>query len=433
MLESRIRSRTARVATVGLGYVGLPLALLCSSKGYPVLGVDKDEEKVAALRRGASYITGISDEDIQTCLEQHHFAVSSDLSECGWCDVVLVSVQTPLAEGGPDYGPLLAAAEAIGESANSEQLVIVESTVGPGTIQKRVLPRLLGRNRTVGEELLLGYSPERVDPGNEQYHVEDVARLVSGVTPRCREMTGFFYDSLGVPTVAVSSPTVAEMAKLLENTYRDVNIAFINEMARICSANHIDIWEVVSAASTKPYGFSAFYPGPGVGGHCIPVDSVYYAAWAGQTGHPALLAEMARAINRSMPGYALNTIEGALSRRGKTLSGSEILLLGVTYKPDVDDVRESPAVRLTELLIARGASVAFHDPYIDTVCAGGAPLQGVDLEDDVLGRADCVILAVEHSQFDPAHLAKSCPLLVDLTGGASGSAVQRSNVVRLFG
>ncbi|MFO8061158.1 MAG: nucleotide sugar dehydrogenase [Bacillota bacterium] len=434
MIESKIRLGTARVATVGLGYVGLPLALLCSRAGYSVLGVDRDREKVAAIDSGKSYVTGVTDAELQSCLSEQRLTVSPDITLCGECDVVLISVQTPLsADGGPDYGPLLSAVQSVSENMRGPQLVIVESTVGPGTMEREVRPLLTRENRKVGVDFLLGYSPERLDPGNEQFDLGNTTRLVSGVTGRCREATQQFYQYLGIPTVVVSCPAVAEMAKLLENAYRDVNVAFINEMARICAANRIDIWEVTSAAATKPYGFSAFHPGPGVGGHCIPVDSVYYLEWARQTGHLAPLAEMARAVNRSMPGYTLNLIEESLAREGKNLSGSEVLCLGVTYKRDVDDVRESPSLKLMELLLARGARVAFCDPFFNRVLVGNVLLQGVNLEDRVLSEADCVVLAVDHSQFDPAHLAARCSLLVDLTGVTFRAGVHSDSVVRLFG
>ncbi len=417
MLQHKLTSRTARIGVVGLGYVGLPLALLCNRRGYAVTGIEKNEEKVEQLRRGESYVVNIADSDVRTFMKKPGNTVTSNLGACRECDVVLVCTPTPLTDRGqPDYSHLFGVLEGMSERMRRHQLIVIESTVGPGTTELEILPRLEEGRSPVGEGFFLAYSPERVDAGDAQLSLEHVPKLVSGVTDECCRLARIFYGGLGISTVDTSAPIIAEMAKLLENTYRDVNIALINETARICGANGIDIWEVISAASTKGHGFQPFYPGAGVGGHCIPVDSVYYSTWARSTGHAASLADLSRQINASMPEYAADRIEQVLHRKGIDPRRARILFLGVTYKKDVNDARQSPAASVIRILRRRGTRVDFHDPFVHRLTLLGQTVERVPVDGIARSDYDCVVLAVAHSCYELGQIVRLGTLMVDFTG-----------------
>ncbi len=411
----------SRVGVIGLGYVGLPLSVLAARRGYRVLGIEQNRAKIDSLNRGESYVSGVTGRDLQVLSEKGMLAATESYEELDTCDVIVVCVPTPLnAEGLPDYQCLKAAAQEIAARLRKGQLVIVESTVAPGTTASLFLPLLEARAMLAGYDFFLAYSPERIDPGNREYGLENIPKLVAGFTPTCRRAARSFYKSIGLATVPVRTMETAEMAKLLENTFRDINIALVNEMARICRHNGIDIWEVVEAAATKPFGFQAFYPGPGVGGHCVPVDSIYYTSWARGSGRPAELAEKARLVNAAMPLYAVDVIREALAAEGRHLSGSRILVLGVTYKKDIEDTRESSALKIIELLQEKGSIVSFYDPMTEQVNLNGKTLDSVALSRSTFSAQDCVVLAVHHSAFDLAWIYTNSPLIVDLANAFNG-------------
>lgn len=417
MLSEKIRTNDAKIGVIGLGYVGLPLALLAAEKGYTVLGVDSDSRKVASLTAGHSYISCITDIELQAGL-QNNLKIEQDYRALAACDLIVICVPTPLSnENTPDISNLVSAATGIAAILRREQLVIIESTVAPGTTDATVLPLLEAGGLKAGRDFSLAYSPERIDPGNKQFALANTPKLVAGLTPSCRSYAQSFYETLGLAAVPVRTLAVAETAKLLENTYRDINIAFINEMALVCRSSGIDIWEVIDAASTKPFGFQPFYPGPGVGGHCIPVDSVYYAHWARANGRPARLAEHARRVNARMPHYLSQWIDDVLQEQGKTTAGSSVLVLGITYKKDISDTRESPVIELMKHLMQAGANVQFHDPAVQELRIGSAELQCVTLDQETIANQDCVVLAVAHSAYHLSWLQEHSPLILDLVNG----------------
>ncbi|WP_366924157.1 nucleotide sugar dehydrogenase [Metallumcola ferriviriculae] len=432
MLKNKVFDYSAQIGVIGLGYVGLPLAHACVKSGYSVMGIDTDLQKVAKLNKGQSYIADLCDADVASLFGGGKFSVSSHYGTLKSCDIIFICVPTPLnKEGQPDYNLLFKAVESTAEILSPSQLIVVESTVAPQTTEKNILPRLSKKGLLVGEDFFLAYSPERIDPGNSAYNLANTPKLVAGVTENCTKLTQNIYEQLGMFVVTVSSPAVAEMAKILENTYRDVNIALVNEMAQICSENGIDIWEVVSAAATKPYGYQAFYPGPGVGGHCIPVDSVYYTDWAQNGKIGASLVRHARDINAAMSKYVVDSLSTVLLNNGRQLSGSKVLVLGVTYKRDINDQRESPAVKLIELLSRRGALVSYHDPYVEEIKVNGRALHCSRFDKRLLNEQDCVVMAVAHKWYDLRNLSSSCALIFDLTNVTVGLGY-RKNIVSLF-
>jgi len=409
---------SAKIGVVGLGYVGLPLAILAGIKGYDVLGIDLDKKKVASLLSGSSYVSDVSDQDLQALLCTGNIRIQSEYSELLSCDVIVICVPTPLtAENKPDYSSLIGAVKGITAVLRQGQLVILESTVAPGVTESTVLPLLEAGGQIGGKDFFLAYSPERIDPGNKSCGLQNTAKLVAGLTDRCLFLAQQMYQALGIEVISVRTLAIAEMAKLLENTYRDINIAFINELAQVCHACEINIWEVIDAAATKPFGFQMFYPGPGVGGHCIPVDSVYYSCWARANGVPAKLAEHARLVNDAMPKYLAGRISEILQSKGKSLAGSNILVLGVTYKQNIADLRESPSIELISELRRRGCNVSFYDPYVSEISLSSARLERVYLDEQTVVRQDCVVLAVAHSTYNLAWLYDFSPLIFDLTNG----------------
>ncbi len=418
MVDRLIEDRTAHVAVVGLGYVGLPLALRCAAHGFSVTGTDHDGGRIAQLKEGRSPITSVCDEEIQAVQERGGFRFTSCPDAACAADILVLCLPTPLdGAGAPDPSGLLAAVDRLGGcSGSSRQLIILESTVRPQFTSCVVRPRLEADGRRVGEDLLLGYSPERADPAMRVDTLFRHPRLTSGITAVCSRLTAKFYQQLKIDVIQVSSPDVAEAAKILENTYRDVNIALVNEMAMVLAGAGIDVREVISAAATKSYGFAPFFPGHGVGGHCIPVDSVYYSHWARDGGIAAELAEMARKVNRDMPAYAERRIASLLRCRLPDVSVPDLLFMGITYKADVDDVRGSPTLDLMERLADSGFSVSFHDPYIEHASIGGVERSRVPLSPRTLREFDCIVLAVPHSVYEPGWINDNSGFIIDLTG-----------------
>ncbi len=424
----RVERRTARVGVVGLGYVGLPLTLLLSEEGIRVTGFDVDADKVRTINAGGSYIHRIEPEHIQAA-QAVGFTATSDFAKVVTLDAVLICVPTPLyRDHTPDMRAVVQTMEALAPHVREGQLIVLESTTYPGTTEEIVVATLERAGakvlRGAGERLdgvMVAFSPEREDPGNTTTPRREIPKVVGGVDERASTAACALYGSIFTQTVAMSTPAAAEMTKLLENIYRSVNIALVNEMKQLCLEMGIDIWEVIAAASTKPFGFQAFQPGPGVGGHCIPVDPFYLTWKAKQHGFRTKFIELAGEVNESMPGYVVETTARALERAGGALAGAEVLVLGVAYKKDVDDLRESPALEIIRLLREGGAKVAYNDPFFPKVGSGrryDLRMESTELED--LGRFDCVVIATDHSTYDYAGIVAEAKLVIDTRNATRG-------------
>ena len=425
----------ASVGVVGLGYVGLPLAAAFAGKGLRVVGVDLDADKVERLSSGESYIDRVASETLKELIEKKLFEATTDHARLAETDAIAICVPTPLDEArAPDLTPVTDTARRVGRALKSGQLVVLESTTYPGTTEEVLRPILEEESGLSAErDFLLAYSPEREDPGNPRYELSNVPKVVGGLTPDATDAAAALYSMAAASVVRVSSPRAAEATKMLENTYRAVNIALVNELKGLFERMGVDIWEVIDAAKTKPFGFQAFTPGPGMGGHCIPVDPFYLSWRARQLGEEARFIELAGRVNVEMPRRVVDRIAQALEARGGRLSGAKVLLLGAAYKPDVDDDRESPFYAITELLQERGAEVSYHDPHIPRLHPGrrhGLTLESVPLTPETLGRADCVVIVTDHSAFDADFIVRHASLVVD-TRNATGSVIQgREKIVK---
>ena len=424
-----IAAKEARVAVIGLGYVGLPLALATAEAGFQTLGVDVDERRVAELAQGISPITDVSDEELKRFLDDGHFEPTSDLTRLAGADVFVICVPTPLKHQLPDMSYIEGAATAIAQHMRRGSLVILESTTYPGTTDEFLRAMLESGGLRSGEDFHLGFSPERIDPGNQRFQLRNVPKIVGGIDEASTELMETFYSSFIDTVVRVSSPTVAETAKLLENTFRHINIALVNEMAILCHDLGVDIWEVIDAAATKPFGFTPFYPGPGWGGHCIPVDPAYLSWRVRQMGATAHFVELAREINDRMPAYVVQRINDCLNDQGNSLRSSRVLILGVAYKPDISDIRESPALTILERLDKAGADVAFHDPFVEEIELKSGPLKRTDLSAAALREADIVVAVTAHSDYDWHDIADRSRLVLDTRNALKD--YEGSNVVRL--
>ncbi|MHC5035012.1 MAG: nucleotide sugar dehydrogenase [Planctomycetota bacterium] len=416
-LIAKIRSGDVTTAVVGMGYVGLPLALLCARKLSRVVGIDVDPERVAAIEQGKSYIDDCSDDDVAAVLDAGTFSVTTDYAALEECDVVIICVPTPLRKtGDPDVSFIVQSVDAISRHMGHSKLIILESTSYPGTTDELVRPQLERNGLKVGRDFWLAFSPERVDPGPAygEYNVENVPKVVGGITPDCTRLAAEFYGRIVDEVVRVPNSRVAEMVKLLENTYRIVNIAMVNELAQMCHELGVDVWEVVDAAKTKPYGFEAFYPGPGLGGHCIPVDPFYLAWKARLHGFEPRFIDLAGRINAEMPRYVVQLIMDLLNAEGKPLRGAKVHILGVAYKPDVSDTRESPALIIIESLLNKGAHVSYTDGHVPRIILNdGTQLQSVELEKAGLPESDCVVIVTDHSDFPWQWIVENSPLILD--------------------
>ncbi|GBC99464.1 UDP-N-acetyl-D-glucosamine 6-dehydrogenase [bacterium HR17] len=404
-----------RIGVIGLGYVGLPLALAFAESGAAVTGVDMDLQRVQTLRQGRSYIVDVTDEQVQRVADR--FFPTTAYADLRDCDAVIICVPTPLAKtGDPDISYILAAAEGLSPHLRPGMLVVLESTTYPGTTEEVLKPILERSGLKAGQDFHLAYSPERIDPGNKRWTLRIVPKLVGGLTPACTQRAVRLYSRIVDRVIPVSSPKVAETAKLLENTFRAVNIALVNEFAILCRRMGLSVWEVIDAASTKPFGFMRFDPGPGIGGHCIPIDPLYLAWKAREFNHEPRFIRVADAINKQMPEYVVSLIADALNEHRKPLKGSRVLLLGIAYKPGVNDYRESPALALAELLRAKGSIVDYHDPLVPTVNYGDWRAESVRLTEDELRRTDCVVIVTPHDIYDWAWIVAHAPLVVDTRG-----------------
>ena len=432
-LLGRIRTGEARVGIIGLGYVGLPLAQAFTFRGIAVLGFDVNAAKVEQLGRGTSYIGHIGDEAVRAM--RPHFEATSDFERLGEPDAIIICVPTPLSTTrDPDLTYVLNSARAIAAQLRPGQLVVLESTTYPGTTRQEVLPILQAGGLRPGVDFFLAFSPEREDPGNPRYSAPTIPKVVGGLDPASLQLACELYTRVVVQVVPVSSPETAEACKILENTYRAVNIALVNELKMLCDRMGIDIWEVIEAARTKPFGFQAFYPGPGLGGHCIPIDPFYLAWVARKYGMTTRFIELAGQINTSMPGYVLDRVADALNERCKPIKGSQVLLLGMAYKKDVDDPRESPGFELMDLLLRKGAVVRYNDPHI----AALPPMRryphlrmtSLDLSAEVLAAQDCVLIVTDHSAYDWNWIAAHAPLIVDTRNAMRAVPPPRDHIIR---
>ena len=428
-LLERIRTTEARIGIIGLGYVGLPLAVEFAKAGFDVTGFDVDESKNTAINAGTSYIPDVPAAELAEVVHAGRLRATSDMSKLGDMDVVDICVPTPLRKTkDPDLSYVVKAVEAAAKVLKRGQLVILESTTYPGTTDEVVQPMLEAGGLKAGEDFLLAFSPERVDPGNAQYTTKQIPKVVGGHGAASTEVAAALYGRVVSSVVPVSSTRVAEMVKLLENTFRAVNIGLVNEIALMSRKMDIDVWEVIDAAKTKPFGFMPFYPGPGLGGHCIPVDPFYLSWKARQSGFECRFIELAGQVNGSMPEHVVQRVADALNSVKKPVNGSRIHLFGIAYKRDVNDVRESPALDVLELLARRGASVSYTDPWVPTIDEGALRLTSVDFDHALANGFDCVVITTDHAAFDYARLAQ-LPLVVD-TRNALKDRVG-TNIVRL--
>ena len=431
-LLSKIDDKSACIAVVGLGYVGLPLALEFAAAGFRVIGYDVSERVVKKLTAGESHIQDVSSEELAKHLKSGKFTATSDETKLCEADAVSIAVPTPLAKTrDPDMSYVLAVAEAISRTAHAGLLVVLESTTYPGTTRDLLQPKLEDAGFTVGEDVFLAFSPERVDPGNPKWNTKNTPKVVGGVTPACTEVASALYASCLDTIVPVSSPETAELVKLLENTFRAVNIGMVNELAIVCDKLGVDVWEVIDAAATKPFGFMKFTPGPGIGGHCIPLDP-HYLAWKMRTlNYKTRFIDLASEINSQMPAIVVEKVGRALNDAKKSVNGSRILVLGVAYKRDIDDMRESPALDVIRLLEEQGAEVSYHDPYVESFREDGHVRTSVPLTDAGLAESDAVVIVTDHKSVDYRRVVRNASIVVDTRNVTAGLEASKARVVSL--
>ncbi len=440
-LTELIVDKSACIGVIGLGYVGLPLIVEFCLNGYRGIGFEVDTKKVEQITAGHSYIVDVTSENVQQCVNNGKLTATTDFSELANCDVIIICVPTPLRKTkDPDMSYIIAAGEEIQKYMRRGQLMILESTTYPGTTDEVLQPMFEEKGFQLDEDFLLAFSPERVDPGNPQYQTHNIPKVVGGVSDDSTEVAALLYRQIVNEVHPVSSARVAEACKLWENTFRAINIGMANEMARLCNTLGIDTWEVVRAAATKPFGFMAFYPGPGIGGHCIPLDPHYLSWKARQHGFDSQFISLAEQVNSGMPAYVVKLVSTALNDVKKAVNGSKVLILGVAYKKDIDDMRESPALSIIDLLRARGADLVYHDPFVPEVTFDHAytigeaePLYNSELTDDLMRNSDCVIICTEHTDIDYRRVCELAPLIVDTRNALSAELRNGSNakIVRL--
>jgi UDP-N-acetyl-D-glucosamine dehydrogenase len=430
-LLKKIESRTAHVGIVGLGYVGLPLAVEFAAAGFTVTGIDIDAKKTEALNRGESYIQDIPTSVLAPLVQAGKLKATTDFGAAAALDTINICVPTPLRKTkDPDMSYIVNACQEITKYFHPGVLVILESTTYPGTTNELMLPMFERPDLNVGEDFFLCFSPERVDPGNLNFQTRNIPKVVGGITPACTRIGAAFYQQALETVIPVGSTRVAEMVKLLENTFRMINIGLVNEMAMLCDRMGIDVWEVIDAAATKPFGFMPFYPGPGLGGHCIPIDPFYLSWKTKQAGIEARFIELAGYVNGNMPHFVIDKIQNALNDQAKPLKGSRIHLLGVAYKRGIDDVRESPALDIIHLLGKRGASVTYSDPFVPLLHADGVVPEMTAMDADRgAAEADCVVVVTDHKNFDYARIVERSKLIVDTRNALKGNPSEK--IVRL--
>ncbi len=413
-LIEKIKSKKIKCAVIGLGYVGLPLAVELANAGLKVIGIDLDEKKVNSIRRKKSYIGDVSDEDLAAVVKKGSLQATTDYSVLKYVDTVNICVPTPLRKTkDPDISYIVGACGHIAKYLHKQQLIILESTTYPGTTNEMMLPVFEEKGLKVGKDFYLAFSPERVDPSNPMFNTRNIPKVVGGVTHNCTKTAAALYSLIMNNVVPVSSARVAETVKLLENTFRSVNIGLVNEIAMMCSKMDIDVWEVIDAAATKPFGFMPFYPGPGLGGHCIPIDPLYLSWKARFYGFEARFIELASQVNSSMPEHVVKLVADALNTKKKSINSAKILVLGVAYKKNVSDLRESPALEIIELLTRNKAKVSYHDPYIPKFKHANHKLESIKLTKKSIAAYDCVVVITDHSDFDCRFIAENAKLIVD--------------------
>ena len=428
-LSEKISNKTARVGIIGLGYVGLPLAVEFAKAGFSVTGIDLIQPKVDRINAGDSYIQDVNPADVASLVAAGKLRATTDFSVVAELDTINICVPTPLRKTkDPDMSFIVAACQEIAKFVHPGLLAILESTTYPGTTDELVLPMLSSSGMKVGEDFFLCFSPERVDPGNPKFQTRNIPKVVGGVTAACTELGALFYAQALEHVVPVSSTQVAEMVKLLENTFRMINIGLVNELAMMCERMSINIWEVIDAAATKPFGFMPFYPGPGLGGHCIPIDPFYLSWKSKQAGIEARFIELAGYINGQMPHFVVEKVQNALNDRGKAVKGSHVHILGVAYKRDIDDVRESPALDIIHLLQRRGAKVTFSDPHVSSIHIEDGVLTATDAMEEI-AQADATVIVTDHAQVDYQPIVERAALIVDTRNALRGYS--SANVIRL--
>ena len=432
VLREKLQTRAARVSVIGLGYVGLSLAVELAKAGLTVRGIDLDLERVTLMNRGESYLVDVPTEALAPLVADGRLTASTGFEEAANADALIICVPTPLRKSKePDISYILSAVESLLPHLRPGQLMVLESTTYPGTTEEVVQPRLEANGLVIGRDFFLAFSPERVDPGNKRFTTANIPKVVGGVTPACTRLAAALYQRVTSKVFEVSSPRVAETAKLLENTFRSVNIALANELAFACRKIGVDPWEVIDAAATKPFGFMPFYPGPGIGGHCIPVDPLYLSWKVRLTGYEAQFIALADQVNRAMPEHVVSLVGDALNDRGRALRGSSVLVMGVTYKADVNDIRESPSLEIIEMLERKGAHVSYADPFTPQLAVNGLKLSAVEPTPETVAAADCVLILTNHSSFDGAAIAASARLVVDTRNALKAHRQDRSSIVTL--
>jgi UDP-N-acetyl-D-glucosamine dehydrogenase len=435
VLKEKIINKTAIISVVGLGYVGLPLAVEKGKVGFKVLGVDQNRSRVDQINRGENYVGDVNDAELYNLVKNEKLSASDQFDCLNEADVVVICVPTPLTlNRDPDISYILSVANEIAPRLHRGQLVTLESTTYPGTTEEVILPLLQQNGLKVGEDFFLAFSPERVDPGNQRYTTKNTSKVVGGVTPACLDVALTFYSQTIQNVVPVSSPAIAELTKVFENTYRAVNIALVNEFMFMCDRMGLDVWEVIDAAATKPFGIQTFYPGPGVGGHCIPIDPFYLTWKARQYDFHTRFIELAGEINIEASYHVVRKLGRVLNESGRCLKDSRIFVLGVTYKKDIDDIRESPALKVIDLLLKEGAQISYHDPYVPEL-KPHAPftwqLKGAPLTEQGLKAADCVLILTDHSSIDYDWLVKQVRVVVDARNATKSVKKYREKIVKI--
>jgi UDP-N-acetyl-D-glucosamine dehydrogenase len=429
-LLDRLKRKDFTAAVIGLGYVGLPLAVEYAGAGIRVIGIDSDGAKIRALRSGQSYVDDIPSETVKGAVDAGLLRVTSDFSALAEADTVNICVPTPLRKTkDPDLSYVVNAAKQVAKYLHRDMLIVLESTTYPGTTDELLVPMFEEKGFTVGRDIFLAFSPERVDPGNPQYGTKNIPKVVGGATARCTKMGAALYGGVLNLVHPVSSASVAEMVKLLENTFRAVNIGMVNEIALMCNRMGIDVWEVIDAAKTKPFGFMPFYPGPGIGGHCIPLDPFYLSWKAKQFGFESRFIELAGVINGQMPHFIVGKIVDALNRFKKSVNGAKVLILGVAYKKDISDVRESPALDILQLLSRKGAKLSYCDPHVPVLAEHGMQMKAEPFTAATLRKADCVVVVTDHSDFDYRMVARESKVVVDTRNALKGK--NGSKIIKL--
>ena len=433
ILQEKIRDRSAKIVILGLGYVGLPLATVFAEAGFNVIGVDPDSRKVEILRRGESYIQDVPTNTLAQLIQSGKLRATTDFSVLAEADAVSICVPTPLRKtGDPDLSFILVATDELAKFMHPGIVVVLESTTYPGTTREILLPKLTENSKLeVGEDFFLAFSPERVDPGREDWTTYNTPKVIGGITPACSEVASLWYQQALETVVPVSSAESAEMAKLLENTFRMINIGLVNEMAIMCDRLGLDVWEIIDAAATKPFGYMKFTPGPGLGGHCIPIDPLYLSWKLRALNYTARFIELASEINTGMPRYVVSKVQDALNDQARPLNGSRVLVIGAAYKPDVNDIRESPSLDIIGLLRQKGAEVNYHDPYIPRIIHDDWSLESVSDVIESARTTDCVVIVTDHSIYDYQSILEQAPLIVDTRNALGDAGRNNPKVVRL--